>query len=107
MFDLHGSSRFECVFPDRLEKIANRLGWRIENEEHNWEYYVTTTGFHEMCQGYPFSQIAKSLIEKGFMTGGKNTPTITKSIAGYKKQRLYCFSASNIEKMSRKFALDE
>ena len=105
-FEKHGDTRFtELRFPwqqsDRLEvvdsaqKVTNRAGFRIKDEEGRMTFCVLSGGFHEICAGYNIRAAAKILIEKGVLTPAENGKSQrTKRLPGMGPTKYYLINGN-------------
>lgn len=98
--EAHGASRFERWDSNRSdlageianpEKVINRAGFKRLNEAGVWEYFIPAEIFKgEICKGLDSRQVARVLVERGFMvpgTAGKVARSL--SVPGYGRLRLY------------------
>jgi putative DNA primase/helicase len=103
----HGSSRFED-FPTTSATtgepvttpriVANRLGWRCQDDAGYWEYLLLPQGFAELARGYSVEATARAMAARKLLIpdpDGRHM-AIKTSVPGYKRQRLYRIPASSL-----------
>lgn len=68
----HGSSRFESVNSDGIERVINRVGF-IRHKDDRMEYLIMPERFKaELCSGYDVKTVVNTLVEAGILIKGND-----------------------------------
>ena len=95
----HGQSRFdEWGEAPSKPKTINRAGTRRPSASvDGWDYYFTSEGWKEACQGSPYRDVAKTCSDAGILERdgqGKHSQSV--SIPGHGKVRCYVIRAAKL-----------
>ena len=84
--------------PSRAPKTINRAGTRRRSATvDGWDYYFTSEGWKEACQGSSPRDVAKACVDAGILDvdgQGKHSQTVT--IPGHAKVRCYVIRAAKL-----------
>jgi putative DNA primase/helicase len=93
-FESHGASRFDKLRDPNAEKIHNRAGFYLTDDEGYRVYMVLSEVFkHELCKGFDYRSAIKTLIEAGWLKPAPDGKTSHKPrVRGIGTPRLYVFT---------------
>lgn len=97
-FEMHGSSRFENAdrYDDAHERVQNRAGFSRRNPgDDAVTFYVLPEAFRtEICRGLDHKEVAKVLIERGWILGSGNKQSQVQRLPGIGPTRCYVFTSA-------------
>ena len=102
----HGASRFQDAAQRTdhqgnpvPEKVINRAGFKHLDADGEAEYWVLTEAYRqEVCKGYDSSEVAKALVERGYMlTEPGDKYSVRRTLPELGRKRVYAIRAAILE----------
>jgi putative DNA primase/helicase len=86
----NGQARFD-EWGNREAHVINRAGTRKQAEGiDGWDFYITSDGWREACQGFTARDVARACAEAGILEAGKDGKSAQSvAIPGHGKTRCY------------------